>query len=138
MGMCYLSYLVKYQSLKVFFAIAEERKHLYWAKFAGLQRLNWFCNSYFMNFGDDVGDNFILVFKSSRSNAVDLCNFYYHLETVWRRQRQPTQVLLPGKFHGWRSLVGYHPWVCKKSDMTEQLHFFTLKILLFSRPFEPI
>ena len=24
----------------------------------------------------------------------------------WRRKWQPTPVLLPGKFHGWRSLVG--------------------------------
>ena len=29
-------------------------------------------------------------------------------------------VLLPGKFHGWRSLVGYSPWDCKESDMTER------------------
>ena len=36
---------------------------------------------------------------------------------------QPTPVLLPGKSHGWRSLLGYSPWGCKDSDMTEQLHF---------------
>ena len=28
----------------------------------------------------------------------------------WRRKRQPTPVLLPGKFHGQRSQVGYSPW----------------------------
>ena len=28
----------------------------------------------------------------------------------WRRQWQPTPVLLPGESHGWRSLVGYSPW----------------------------
>ena len=38
-----------------------------------------------------------------------------------RRQWQPTPVLLPGKSHGCRSLVGYSPWDCKQSDMTEQL-----------------
>ena len=27
-----------------------------------------------------------------------------------RRQWQPTPVLLPGKSHGWRSLVGCSPW----------------------------
>ena len=27
----------------------------------------------------------------------------------WRRKRQPTPVLLPGRSHGWRSLVGYSP-----------------------------
>ena len=40
-----------------------------------------------------------------------------------RRQLQPTPVLLPGKSHGWRSLVGYSPWSHKESDMTERLHF---------------
>ena len=30
-------------------------------------------------------------------------------------------VFLPGKFHGQRSLVGYSPWGCKESGMTEQL-----------------
>ena len=28
----------------------------------------------------------------------------------WRRQWQPTPVLLPGKSHGWRGLVGCSPW----------------------------
>ena len=28
----------------------------------------------------------------------------------WRRKWQPTPVPLPGKFHGWRSLVSYSPW----------------------------
>ena len=32
---------------------------------------------------------------------------------------------LPGKFRGWRSLVGYSPWGHKESDMTERLHWFT-------------
>ena len=40
-----------------------------------------------------------------------------------RRQWQPTLVLLPGKSHGRRSLVGYSPWGGEESDMTEQLHF---------------
>ena len=39
----------------------------------------------------------------------------------WRRQWQPTPVLLPGKSHGWRSLVGCSPWGCKESDMTRDL-----------------
>ena len=36
----------------------------------------------------------------------------------WRRKWQPTPVLLPGKSHGQRSLVGYSPWGRKESDMT--------------------
>ena len=39
------------------------------------------------------------------------------------RQWHPTPVLLPGKSHGWRSLVGYNPWGRYESDTTEQLHF---------------
>ena len=40
-----------------------------------------------------------------------------------RRQWQPSPVLLPGKSHGQRSLVGYSPWDPEESDTTEQLHF---------------
>ena len=47
--------------------------------------------------------------------------------SLWRRQWQPTPVLLPGKSYGWRSLVGYSPWDRKELDTTERLHFhFTL------------
>ena len=41
----------------------------------------------------------------------------------WRRKWQPTPVFLPGKFHRWRSLVGYSPWGHEELDMTERLHF---------------
>ena len=40
-----------------------------------------------------------------------------------RRQWHPTPLLLPGKSHGWRSLVGCSPWGCWESDTTEQLPF---------------
>ena len=40
-----------------------------------------------------------------------------------RRQWHPTPVLLPGKSHGWRSLVGCSPWGCEESNTTERLHF---------------
>ena len=36
----------------------------------------------------------------------------------WRREWEPTPVFLPGEFHGQRSLAGYHPQDCEKSDMT--------------------
>ena len=39
------------------------------------------------------------------------------------RQWHPTPVLLPGKSHGWKSLVGCSPWGRKESDTTERLHF---------------
>ena len=42
---------------------------------------------------------------------------------TWRRQWHPTPVLLPGKSHGRRSLVGCRPWGHEESDATERLHF---------------
>ena len=44
-----------------------------------------------------------------------------------RRQWHPTQVLLPGKSHGRRSLVGCSPWGREESDTTERLHFHALE-----------
>ena len=50
--------------------------------------------------------------------------------TVWRRKWHLTPVLLPGKSHGWRGLMGYSPWGLKESDTTEWLHFhFSLKCI---------
>ena len=40
-----------------------------------------------------------------------------------RRQWHPTPVLLPGKFHGRRSLVGSSALDCGELDMTERVHF---------------
>ena len=52
---------------------------------------------------------------------------------LWRRKWQPTPVLLPGKSHGQRSLVGYRPWGHKESDTTERLYvltYYDIKICL--------
>ena len=61
-----------------------------------------------------------------RSVLVDSWSFFltyqWHYER-WRRQWHPTPVLLPGKSHGWRSLVGCSPWGRKESDTTERLPF---------------
>ena len=38
---------------------------------------------------------------------------------LWRWKWQSTQVFLPGKFHGQRSLVGYSSWGHKELDTTE-------------------
>ena len=42
---------------------------------------------------------------------------------IRRRQWHPTPVLLSGKSHGRRSLVGCSPWGSWESDTTERLHF---------------
>ena len=39
----------------------------------------------------------------------------------WRKKWQPIPVFLPGELHGQRSLLGYSPWACKDSAVTEQL-----------------
>ena len=49
----------------------------------------------------------------------------------WRRKWQPTPVFLPRKSHGWWNLVGYSPWGCKESDMTERLHFLSFFLFFF-------
>ena len=54
-------------------------------------------------------------------SAVPECLFGIDTLSSWRRQWHPTPVLLPGKSHGGRSLVGYNRWGRKESDMTERL-----------------
>jgi len=48
-----------------------------------------------------------------------------------------TTVFLHGKFHGWRSLVGYSPWGHKESDTTEQLHFLSFYRFFWRRKYQP-
>ena len=40
-----------------------------------------------------------------------------------RGQWHPNPVLLPGKSHGWRTLIGCSRWGRSESDTTERLHF---------------
>ena len=42
-----------------------------------------------------------------------------------------------GKFHGWRSLVGYSSWGCKESDTTERLHFLSFYSSFWRRRWQP-
>ena len=44
----------------------------------------------------------------------------------WRWKGQPIPVLLPGKFHGQRSLAGYNPQGREESDSTQQLNNNTI------------
>ena len=44
-------------------------------------------------------------------------------EDPLEKEMASTPVLLPGKSHGQRSLVGYSLWGCKESNTTERLHF---------------
>ena len=48
----------------------------------------------------------------------------------WRREWQPTPVLLPGESHGQRSLSGYSQQGHKESDTTERLTFWASQVAL--------
>ena len=62
-------------------------------------------------------ENKLMVAMGQRWGQVELGS----LGPLW--QWHPTPVLLPGKSHGWRNLVGCSPWGCEESDTTENLHF---------------
>ena len=74
--------------------------------------INWLGYPYFPGSSDG---------KASACNAGDLGSTPGSGRSP--RKWQPTPVLLPGKFHGQRSLLGYSPWDHKESDTAEQLHF---------------
>ena len=67
--------------------------------------------------------------ENPQYDCVSVVVLYQHermgrsIPAFWRRQRQPTPVLLPGKSHGQRSLVGCSPWGREEADTTEQLPF---------------
>ena len=62
---------------------------------------------------------------SNESKAMPHCGSDLHFpNSCWRRRQwHPTPVLLSGKSHGRRSLVGCSPWGRQESDTTERLHF---------------
>ena len=53
---------------------------------------------------------------------------------LWRRKWHRTPVLLPGKSHGRRSMIGYSPRGHKESDTTERLYFTSLYRLQVAHP----
>ena len=57
----------------------------------------------------------MILIKGKISSLDTKCKLLYY---KW----QPTPVLLPGKSHGWKSLVGYSPWGRKELAITERLH----------------
>jgi len=63
--------------------------------------------------------------KESACNAGDLGSVSGSGKIPWRRTWLPTPILLPGAFHGQRSLAGYSSCSHKESDTTERLNTFT-------------
>ena len=62
-----------------------------------------------------------LMGKNLPINAVEVRDAVRSLsrEDPWSRTLQSAPVFLPGESYGQRSLVGYRPWGCKQSGMTE-------------------
>ena len=73
--------------------------------------------------GENVDTVSDFIFLGSKINADDNCSHEIKRrlllgrivltnldQCIWRRQWHPTPVLLPGKSHGRRSLVGCSPW----------------------------
>ena len=65
--------------------------------------------------------------KVSAYNA-DTQVWFLGREDPLEKEWQPTPVLLPGKSHGGKSLVGYSPWGPKELDTTERLHFLSFLV----------
>ena len=63
--------------------------------------------------------------KHVHTHSLTFMRFIYFISLNPRNNPlwHPTPVFLPGKSHGWRSLVGCSPWGCWESDTTERLHF---------------
>ena len=65
--------------------------------------------------------------KATHSSILATDSIVHGVAKSWTRLSQfqwhPTPVLLPGKSHGWRSLVGCSPRGHLESDTTERLHF---------------
>ena len=67
--------------------------------------------------------------KNTRNETQTLACFFFFffklvtMPLIWRRQWQATPVLLPGKSHGWRILVGYSPCGRHESVATDRLYF---------------
>ena len=66
-----------------------------------------------------VQEREISILNCSCEKSVINCFLWYQRRWRWH----PTPVLLPGKSHGQRSLVGCSPWGCEESDTTEWLPF---------------
>ena len=53
---------------------------------------------------------------ASAGDSGDLVSSPWVGKLPWRRERQPTVLVLPGESHG-QSLEGYGPWGCKELDV---------------------
>ena len=67
--------------------------------------------------------------RKKRNISMYVCVYVSPNTIKWRGQWHPTPVLLPGKLHGQRRLVGCSPWGREESDPTERLFYFPLSCI---------
>ena len=84
-----------------------------------------------------IASRFFTIWATSEAWATREAPVYFPLSGESKRQWHPTPVLLPGKSHGRRSLVGYRPWGRKESDTTERLHSNISAILIVIFKYKP-
>ena len=80
---------------------------LIWAKITNYTKL--IVGRFSLTWRTSIRDWFLVGNLISTSFCSYFC-FVLPYVCFWRRQWQPTPVLLPGKSHGWRSLVGCRLW----------------------------
>ena len=85
-------------------------------------RCAFFWPNFPFNFPQAVYESSGCATSSPAFHAANIFQFRSQC-SYWRRRWQPTPVLLPGKSHRQRSLVGCSSWGRKESDTTERLHF---------------
>ena len=73
----------------------------------------------------------------THTEEIDMSNNKIQYKDTWRRHWQPTPVLLPGKSHGWRSLVGCSPRGREESETTEWLHSHFSLSCIWRRKWQP-
>ena len=78
-----------------------------------------------MLLGIDVGREFGDWLKTIGLSFWETAEVLYTVVvTIWQRRHWwPTPVLLPGKSHRWRSLIGCSPWDRWEKDRTERFQF---------------
>ena len=96
-------------------------------KFAYITKATW-CKPKTTERDTGCFDSWYMLNGFSGFDCVTNMLFLKHSIGYFQRRRwHPTLVLLPGKSHGQRSLVGCSPWGCEESDMTECFHFRALE-----------
>ena len=71
---------------------------------------NHFSKVIVLFYSNYINNIWRFLFSTSSAALVIIPLFDYSQPNGRRRQWHPTPVLLPGKSHGWSSLVGYSPW----------------------------